>query len=97
MDWYLVQTLAIRAHNDELRTRLRGGSVTIAEEIQELGATVVANALVTMAEGTEFDDEEHQRGHFIFCARCFRWLITYGSSTNPANSKITRRELHLWI
>jgi len=97
MDWYLLQTVAIRAHNDELRTRLRGGIVTIADEVQELGATVVAHALVTMAESTAFDDEEHQHGHFTFCARCFRWLISYGGSRNPANAKITNRELHLWI
>jgi hypothetical protein len=46
-----------------------------------------------MAETTEFDDEEHQRGRFIFCARVFRWSISYGESSNPANARITKREL----
>jgi hypothetical protein len=48
-----------------------------------------------MAQATEFDDEEHVVGWFLFCARQFRWSISYGDSRNPANAKITRRELHL--
>ena len=95
MDWYLVQLLAIRAHNDELRTRLRGGTVSISDKVKELGDIVVAHAIVAMAESTEFDDEEHGSGRFFFCARQFRWSISYGDSRNPANAKITKRELHL--
>jgi hypothetical protein len=95
MDRYLLQLVAIRSHNDELRRRFRGGTVSVSDEVKELGHIVVANALLAMAEATEFDNEEHQNGHFFFCARLFRWSISYGDSRNPANAKITRRELHL--
>lgn len=95
MDWYLVQTVAIRSHNDELRTRFRGGTVTMSNQVKELGDIVVANALLMMVETTEFDDEEHMNGRFSFCGRVFRWSISYGDSRNPANAKITKRELHL--
>jgi hypothetical protein len=50
---------------------------------------------VAMTETTEFDDKEHKSGRFIFCARVFRWSISYGDSRNPANAKITKRELLL--
>ncbi len=95
MDNYLVQLVAIRSHNDELRTRFRGGTVSVSDEVRELGHIVVAHALLTMAEATAFDDREHSSGRFIFCARLFRWSISYGESRNPANAKMTRRELHL--
>ncbi|MGA2496070.1 MAG: hypothetical protein ABSF67_24635 [Roseiarcus sp.] len=95
MDGYLLQLVAIRAHNDELRTRFRGGTVSVSDEVKELGHIVVAHALLTMAEATELDDEEHANGSFLFCARQFRWSISYGDSRNPANAKITRRELRL--
>jgi len=95
VDRYLCQLVAIRSHNDELRTRLRGGTVSLSDDVQELGPIVVAHALVTMAETTEFDDVEHKSGRFAFCARLFRWSISYGESRNPANAKITKRELFL--
>ena len=95
MDGYLFQLVAIRSHNDELRTRFRGGTVSISDEVKELGHVVVADALLTMAESTEFDDEERAAGRFLFCARQFRWSISYGDSRNPANAKITKRELRL--
>jgi hypothetical protein len=95
MDGYLAQHVAIRSHNDELRTRLRGGAVSLSDDVQELGPIIVAHALVAMTESTEFDDEEHQSGRFLFCARMFRWSISYSDSRNPANAKITRRELLL--
>ena len=97
MDGYLLQLVAIRSLNDELRTRFRGGTISVSDEVQELGDIVVAHALVTMAEATAFDDGEHRSGRFFFCARQFRWSISYGDSRNPANGKITKRELHLWI
>src|SRR5271165_3406972 len=97
MDGYLLQLVAIRSHNDELRTRFRGGTVCVSDEVQELGDIVVAHALVAMAEAIEFDDGEHRSGRFIFCARLFRWSISYGESRNPANAKITRRELLLSV
>ena len=50
MDGYLLQLVAIRAHNDELRTRFRGGTVSVSDEVKELGQIVVAHALLTMAE-----------------------------------------------
>lgn len=86
---------AIRSHNDELRTRFRGGTIFVSDEVKELGDIVVAHALLTMAEAAEFDDEEHRSGHFQFCARPFRWSITYGDPPNPANAKITKPELQL--
>ena len=95
MDRYLLQLVAIRAHNDELRTHFRGGIVSVSDEVNELGQTVVAHALLAIAEATEFDDEEHASGHFHFCARQFRWSISYGDSRNPACARITKRELHL--
>jgi len=95
MDSYLLQLVAIRSHNDELRTRFRGGTVSVSDEVKEFGQIVVAHALLTMAEATEFDDEEHATGRFVFCARQFRWSISYGDSRNPANAKITKRELRL--
>lgn len=95
MDWYLVQTVAIRSLNDELRTRFRGGTVSVSDEVKELGPVVVANALLMMVDATEFDDDEHMNGHFHFCNRVFRWSISYGESRNPANAKTTKRELLL--
>jgi hypothetical protein len=97
MDWYLLQLAAIRSHNDELRTRFRGGTVSVSGEVKELGDIVVAHALLAMADTIEFDDEEHASGGFMFFARHFRWSISYGDSPNPANARITKRELHLWI
>ena len=95
VDWYLSQLVAIRSHNDELRTRFRGGRVVVSDEVRELGHIVVAHAFVAMAEETRFDDAEHRSGRFVFCARLFRWSISYGGSRNPASAKITKRELHL--
>ena len=97
MDWYLIQTVAIRALNDELRTRLRGGTVIVSDRVKELGDIVVAHAIVAMAESTEFDDDEHQSGHFWFCARQFHWFISYGGSKNPASTTLTKRDLNLTI
>ena len=42
---------------------------SVSDEVKELGHIVVAHALLTMAEATEFDDEEHASGRFYFCAR----------------------------
>jgi len=95
MDGYLLQLVAIRAHNDELRTRFRGGTVSVSDEVKELGDIVVAHALLTMTEATDFNDEEHASGRFTFCARVFRWWISYADSRNPANSSLTKRELFL--
>jgi hypothetical protein len=95
MDGYLLQLVTIRAHNDALRTEFRGGTVSVSEQVKELGNIVVAHALLAMAEATEFDDDEHAAGHFRFCARQFRWSISYGDSRNPANARITKRELRL--
>jgi hypothetical protein len=94
-DGYLLQLATIRSLNDELRTRFHGGSVTVSDEVKELGTIVHAHALLTMAETDCFDDEEHQSGRFFFCARLFRWSISYGDSPNPASRKLTKRELHL--
>ena len=95
MDRYLLQLVEIRAHNDELRTRFRGGVVSMSDEVKELGDIVVAHALLTMTEATEFDDEEHACGRFSFCARLFRWWISYENSPNPASSMMTKRKLFL--
>ena len=73
VDWYLLQLAAIRSHNDELRTRFRGGTISISDEIRELGSIVVAHALLAMTEITSFDDREHRTGRFVFCGRVFRW------------------------
>ena len=97
MDRYLLQLVAIRACNDELRTRFVGGTVSVSDEVKELGGIVVAHALLTMSEASEFDDEEHATGRFVFCARQFRWSISYGGSRNPANARITTRELFLFL
>jgi hypothetical protein len=94
-DRYLLQLVAIRALNDELRTRFRGGTVTVSDEVKDLGHLVVANAFVAMAETDWFENDEHQAGRFPFCARLFRWWISYGDSPNPANPKLTKRELFL--
>jgi hypothetical protein len=48
-----------------------------------------------MAETDWFENDEHQAGRFPFCARLFRWWISYGDSPNPANPKLTKRELFL--
>jgi hypothetical protein len=95
MDRYLLQLVAIRAHNDELRTHFRGGVVAVSDEVKELGDIVVAHALLTMTEATEFDDEEHACGRFPFCARLFRWWISYENSPSPAGSGLTKRKLFL--
>jgi hypothetical protein len=95
MDRYLLQLVAIRAHNDELRTRFVGGAISVSDAVRALGDVVVAHALLTMAEATEFDDDEHRSGQFHFCARQFRWSISYGDSRNPANANITKRALLL--
>ena len=67
----------------------------MSDEVKQLGQIVVAHALLTMADAAEFDDEEHATGRFHFCARLFRWSISYGDSRNPSNAKITKRKLHL--
>ena len=95
MDRYLLQLVAIRARNDELRTRFCGGVIAVSDEVKELGDIVVAHALLTMAEATEFDDEEHACGRFSFCARLFRWWISYENSPNPASCGLTKRKLFL--
>lgn len=97
MDGYLLTLTAIRSLNDELRTRLRGGTILVSEEVKELGPVVHAHALVTMMETGCFDDEEHQFGRFVFCARLFRWSIDYSGSPDPANPKVTRRVLNLTL
>ncbi len=94
-DRYLLQLVAIRALNDELRAHFRGGTITVAEEVKDLGPIVAANALLAMAETNWFENDEHQAGCFPFCARLFRWWISYGDSPNPANGKLTKRELFL--
>lgn len=66
MDRYSPQLVAIRALNDELRTRFRGGRVAVSDEVRELGDVVVAHAFVAMAEETAFDDGEHRSGRFVF-------------------------------
>ena len=95
MDRYLLQLVAIRARNDELRTRFRGGVIAVSDEVKELGDIVVAHALLTMTEATEFDDEEHACGRFSFCARLFHWRISYENSPNPASGGPTKRRLSL--
>jgi hypothetical protein len=97
MDWYLVQTLKIREINDELRTRFRGGTIHFSDNLRELGSEVVAHACLMMVEQKKFNDDEHRSGHFVFLLRTFRWSISYGGSANPANRKITKRELDLWF
>jgi hypothetical protein len=53
---YIAQLNQARsAPTAKLRTRLHGGTVFLSDDVQELGAVVVAHALVTMAETTEFD------------------------------------------
>ena len=96
-DRYLLELTAIRSLNDDLRTRLHGGVVSVAEEIKELGPIVHAHALLAMAESEYFDDEEHSSGRFFFCARLFHWWISYGGSPNPASAKLTTRSLFLSI
>lgn len=65
-DGYSLQLVAIRSHNDELRSRFRGGKVSVSDEVRELGHIVVAHALLTMAEASEFDHAEHSGGRFAF-------------------------------
>lgn len=97
MDGYLLQLAAIRSHNDELRTRFRGGTISVSDDVRQLGHVVVAHALLAMAASDRFDNDEHQAGRFVFCARLFRWRISYGGSPNPANRKLTMRELLIWL
>ena len=97
MDGYLLTLTAIRSLNDELRTRLRGGTILVSEEVKELGPVVHAHALVTMAQTYRFEDEEHQYGNFFFCARLFQWSIDYSGSSDPANPKVTSRVLNLTL
>ena len=94
-DRYLIQVASIRSLNDELRTRFRGGSVVVDDEIRELGHVVLAHALLAMAETESFDDDERSSGRFWFCARVFRWSISYGESPNPVDPKWTKRVLYL--
>jgi hypothetical protein len=96
MDRYLIQTVALRHLNDELRTRFRGGTVVIHDEVRELGSLVVANAILAMAENSVFHDDEHKNGHFYFLMLRFDWAISYGGSRNPCNPRATNRELHVW-
>ncbi len=42
-----LQLVAIRSHNDDLRTRFRGGTVSVSDEVMELGDIVDAHALLT--------------------------------------------------
>jgi hypothetical protein len=96
-DRYLLQFASIRSLNDELRTRHHGGTVTVSDEVRELGPIVHAHALLTMAETDWFENDEHQAGRFLFCGRLFYWSIDYNGSPNPENAKLTRRTLYLWF
>jgi len=84
-DGYLKQVTWARAKNDELRTRLNC-AVIVSDDIRELGDTVVAQALLMMAERTRFNDADHSAGWFHFCSRTFRWSIVRTDGV---------RELHL--
>jgi hypothetical protein len=94
-DRYLEQVAAIRSRNDELRTRFRGGTISISDEVRELGPTVVAHALLAMADSTTFDDREHSAGRFEFCGRVFRWCIADVERNAYANDTRAPRELIL--
>lgn len=84
-DNYLKQVIWARAKNDELRTRLNC-SISVSHDIRELGDTVLAQALLIMAERTRFNDADHSAGWFHFCSRTFRWSIVRTGDV---------RELHL--
>ena len=96
-DRYLQQVLAIRSLNDELRTRFRGGTISISDEVRELGTIVVAHALLALTESTTFDDPEHSTGHFAFCGRIFRWRISYDGRQFPRGASGPGPELLLWL
>ncbi len=44
-DYHLLQTVAIRALKDELCMRFRGGTITVSDQVKELGTIVHADCL----------------------------------------------------
>lgn len=97
----------IRALNDELRTKFRGGTISMSASVSALPEEVRAQALCQMAayNGFSIDNDrcEHDFGAFEFFGRKWFWKIDYydsamhAGSEDPSDPSKTQRVLTLML
>jgi len=98
----------IRALNDAFRTNFACGTVLLSASVDALPDMVKANALLEVAQFSEFDEDndphgEHDFGSFSLCGRRFFWKIDYYDrhskygSEDPADPDKTSRVLTLML
>jgi len=98
----------IRALNDAFRTNFAHGTVLLSASVDALPDMVKANALLEVAQFSEFDEDndphgEHDFGSFSLCGRRFFWKIDYYDrdtkygSEDPADPDKTSRVLTLML
>lgn len=98
----------IRELNDAFRTNFARGTVLLSASVDALPDMVKANALLEVAQFTEFNEDndphgEHDFGSFSLCGRRFFWKIDYYDrnaeygSEDPADPDKTTRVLTLML
>jgi hypothetical protein len=98
----------VRALNDAFRTNFARGTVLLSASVDALPDMVKANALLQVAQFSEFDEDndphgEHDFGSFSLCGRRFFWKIDYYDrdmkygSEEPADPEKTSRVLTLML
>lgn len=66
----------VRARNDILRTKFRGGRVIMTLEVWSLPALVRGQALFAMTQYNTFhEDSDHSEGVFIWDRIVFHWFV----------------------
>ncbi|MEO6072256.1 MAG: DUF3768 domain-containing protein [Burkholderiales bacterium] len=99
---------AIGCPNDEFRTSLMGGEVTITSGVQALGNEALKSILQAVREHDRFDADndphgEHDFGCFTWGVHTLFWKIDYYDqamefgSPNPAEPKLTCRLLTIML
>ena len=98
----------IRELNDAFRCTFRGGRVMMTSGVYDLPECVKAEALVQVANFSEFSadndpHDEHDFGSFNLVGRKFFWKIDYydkdlvNGSEDPSDSERTMRVLTLML
>jgi len=103
-----MNTVRIRELNDAFRKTFKGGRVVMTSSVAELPDSVVAHALLEVADYSNFSEAvdphgEHDFGKFQLVGRTFYWKIDYYDkqcefgSEDPANPDITTRILTVML